>query len=89
MPNSGRRAYIFATRAPDDTGISIALLLVALLFIGLVVADLVRVLDGGEGGTTSTWQKRITSYRDQIAKAVPLTSIKIVLVAWQIVTQVK
>ncbi|CBJ28094.1 probable extracellular nuclease (ISS) [Ectocarpus siliculosus] len=34
-----------------------------------------------------TWGKRLTSCRERITNVVPLTSIKIVLVAWQIVTQ--
>lgn len=72
----------------DDTGASTAVFFVALVGIALVVADLVRVVDESKTDTASTWKKRLTSCRDRIANAVPLTSIKIVLVAWQIVTQV-
>lgn len=35
------------------------------------------------------WGRRICSCRDRVARVAPLNSIKIVLVAWQIVTQVR
>lgn len=72
----------------DETGASVAVFLVALVGTALVIADLVRVVDENKTDTASAWGKRLTSCRDRIVKAVPLTSIKIVLVAWQIVTQV-
>ncbi|CAM9404595.1 unnamed protein product, partial [Ectocarpus sp. 12 AP-2014] len=70
-------------------GTSVALFFVGLVLVALVVADLVRVIDENENKTDtgSTWGKKMTSCRDRIVNAVPLTSIKIVLVAWQIVTQ--
>lgn len=72
----------------NETGTSTALLSVALGVIVLVIADLVRVMGENNSDTGSAWEKKITSCRDRIAKAVPLTSIKIVVIAWQIVTQV-
>ena len=65
-----------------------ALFLVALVVIVLVIADLLRVVDDDNTDTASTWEKRLTSCRDRITNTVPLTSIKIVVVVWQIVTQV-
>ena len=63
------------------------MLVVALLFVALVIADLVTVVNE-QANTTSSWPGRLLSYRDQIIGAVPLTAIKITLVAWQIVSQV-
>lgn len=57
---------------------------VALFFVALAIADLVRVVNEGVN-TASAWNK----WRGRIVKAVPLTAIKIVLVSWQIVTQVR
>ncbi|CAN0183065.1 unnamed protein product [Scytosiphon promiscuus] len=68
-------------------GVSVALFFVAMVAVALVIADLVRVDDENSTDTASTWGKRLTSYRDRMAHVVPLTSVKIVLVAWQIVTQ--
>lgn len=72
----------------DKAGISSAILAVALVGLAFVVVDLIRVVDEHNVGTTSKRAKRLTSCRDRIVDAVPLTSIKVVLVAWQIVTQV-
>lgn len=63
------------------------MLVLALLFVALAIADLVRVSD--EINDASSWNKRVFTCRDRIIKAVPLTAIKIVLVSWQIVTQVR
>ncbi|CAN0093601.1 unnamed protein product, partial [Hapterophycus canaliculatus] len=68
-------------------GASVAVLVVALVVIALVIVDLVRVVDEDNTDTAPTWKKKLASCRDRVANAVPLTSIKIVLVAWQIVTQ--
>lgn len=71
------------------TGTSIALFLVALILILLLIADLIRVVGEDDlDGATSTWDKRFASCRAQIADIIPLASIKILVVAWQIVTQV-
>ncbi|CAN0014564.1 unnamed protein product [Scytosiphon promiscuus] len=68
-------------------GTSVALFFVALVVLGLVIADLVRVVDELKPDTTSSCGMKLTYCRDRVVKAVPLTSIKIVVVAWQIVTQ--
>lgn len=72
-------------------GAATAVIVLALCILGLVVVDLVRVVDKDGDATSSygKWVGRISSCRDRVAKVVPLTSIKIVLVAWQIVTQVR
>ncbi|CAB1111282.1 unnamed protein product [Ectocarpus sp. CCAP 1310/34] len=56
--------------------------------MGLVIVDLVRVVDDGDGtkSRVGKWE-RFLSCRDAIAAAIPLTAIKIILVVWQIVTQ--
>lgn len=72
----------------DDTGVSVFLFLASLVVIAFVVSDLIRVVDVGTNGATSGWERRLTSCRGRTAIAFPLTSIKIVVVAWQIVTQV-
>ena len=59
-----------------------------LLVVTLVIADLVAVEDGPDK-TASSWNRKVHSCRNRIVEAVPLTSIKIVLVAWQILTQVR
>ncbi|CAM9767494.1 unnamed protein product, partial [Scytosiphon promiscuus] len=51
------------------------------------IVDLVQVVDEDGAETATSWEKKITSCRHRIANVVPLTSIKIVVVAWQIVTQ--
>ncbi|CAM9161301.1 unnamed protein product [Ectocarpus sp. 13 AM-2016] len=69
-------------------GTSIALFLVAVILIVILIADLIRVVNEGDfDGATSTWDKRFASCRAQIADIIPLASIKILVVAWQIVTQ--
>ena len=71
-----------------DIGTAVALLLVALVVIILVMVDLIRVVDEDDADTAPTWEKTLTSCRDRLANTVPLTSIKIIVVVWQIVTQV-
>lgn len=73
----------------NGTGIAIDFLLVVSGGVALVITDLVRVVDDDDTGTGSTCGKKLNSLRDRIANGIPLTSIKIVLVAWQIVSQVK
>ncbi|CAM9198462.1 unnamed protein product [Ectocarpus sp. 12 AP-2014] len=68
-------------------GVSVVLCVVALAVIALVIADLVRVVEENSTKTASQWEQRMTSFRDRMVDVVPLTSIKIVVVAWQIVTQ--
>ena len=35
------------------------------------------------------WERRALDFQDRLVRATPLTAIKIVLVSWQIITQVK
>lgn len=56
------------------------------LVIALAIADLVTVVE--QDDTASSWENRLQSYRNRLVEAIPLTAIKIVLVAWQIITQV-
>lgn len=69
-------------------GISIALFLLALTILAVVFVELIRVEDEDNADNASSWHKRSIAWRAKIANAVPLTSIKIVVVAWQIITQV-
>ncbi|CAM9892814.1 unnamed protein product, partial [Ectocarpus sp. 8 AP-2014] len=80
-------ASCVGTNKQSALGIAIAFLLVVSGGVALVIADLVRVVDDDNTGTVSTCGKTLNSLRDRIANGIPLTSIKIVLVAWQIVTQ--
>lgn len=66
-----------------------ALFLLALVILAVVLVDLIRVEDEDSADNASSWHKRSIAWRAKIANAVPLTSIKIVVVAWQIITQVK
>ena len=56
--------------------------------VALAIADLVAVKSEQED-TASSWKVRARSCRTRIVNAVPLTAIKILLVAWQILTQVR
>lgn len=68
----------------NEKATTAAVLVVALLFAALAIVDLVRVMDE-EANTVPLWNK----WRDRIVQAVPLTAIKILLVSWQIITQVE
>ncbi|CAM9729174.1 unnamed protein product, partial [Pylaiella littoralis] len=68
-------------------GVFMALFLLALGATVLVIADLVRVLDENDNDRAFAWEKRLASCREKVVAALPLTSIKIVVVAWQIITQ--
>lgn len=72
----------------NKTGVFMALFLLALGATVLVIADLVRVLDENDNDRAFAWEKRLASCREKVVAALPLTSIKIVVVAWQIITQV-
>lgn len=67
---------------------ALALFLVVLVVVVLVIVDLIRVVNQDNTDTTSTWDRRFASCRARIADIVPLTSIKILVVAWQIISQV-
>lgn len=67
----------------DNPGASAAFFIAALVVIAFVIAELVRVVD-----ENSDTESKLGSCRARMAKVIPFTSIKIVVVAWQIVTQV-
>lgn len=68
--------------------VAMAVLAIALVGVSLMVANLVRMVDGSTVGM-GCWENRCClSWRTKVADAVPLTSIKILVVAWQIITQV-
>lgn len=71
-------------------GAAVVLLLVALLLVVLAVVDLVKVVHDNNDASPQdgTWQSKLSSFRERIWQAVPLTAIKTILVVWQIVTQV-
>lgn len=73
-------------------GIGAAILIVGVFVLVMVLSALVRVEACSEqeskNAITSKWEQKINSCRSSIAKAIPLTAIKVVLVVWQIVTQV-
>lgn len=60
----------------------------------MMITDLIQAGDydkeDGEGRqwARANWKQQVISSRDCLVKAVPLTAIKIVVVVWQIVTQV-
>ena len=65
-------------------------MLVAVIFVvPLVVAHLVGVVDRSIPERSGKWKKRVLNFRDGLVRAIPLPAIKIVLVTWQIITQVK
>lgn len=71
---------------------------VVMLFVVLIfVSDLVRTVDGEIPGAVvaveatrwdTLWAGVFSSCHNIISKAIPLTAVKIVVVVWQIVTQV-
>lgn len=72
-------------------GAAVVLLLVALLLVVLTVVDLVKVVPDNNNNASphgGKWQSKLSSCRDRIWRAVPLTAIKTILVVWQVVTQV-
>lgn len=60
----------------------------------MLLVSLVRVEDDGVDATVkgraarTVWESRISRCRRFSEKAIPLTAIKIVMVVWQIITQV-
>ena len=65
------------------------MLVVAMVVVALGVAYLVGVVDRPISERGGMWERRILHFRDGLVRAIPLTAIKIVLVSWQIITQVK
>ena len=70
-------------------GGAVAVLVVAMVVFTLGVTYLVGVVDRPISERGGMWERRILNFRDGLVRAIPLTAIKIVLVLWQIITQVK
>lgn len=71
--------------------------IIMVLVVCFVVSDLMRAVDGegpnvlasvGAGRLNGEWKDVFSSCRNFIVNAIPLTAVKIVVVVWQIVTQV-
>ena len=69
-------------------GGAVPTLVFALVVVTLMVAYLVRVVDHPTSERVGRWNKRLSDFRDGLVRAIPFTAIKIVVVAWQIITQV-
>ena len=65
------------------------MLVAGMVVVSLGVAYLVGVVDPPISERSGMWERRILNFRDGLVRAIPLTAIKIVLVSWQIITQVK
>lgn len=71
------------------------MLVVVLLAVVLVVVELVRVVDqrrDGEHegrGVLGVWERKFQHARALLTKVIPLTALKMVVVVWQIITQVR
>ena len=70
-------------------GGAVAVLVVVMFLVPLGVAYLVGVVDRPISERRGRWTRRVSNFRDGLVRAIPLTAIKIVLVAWQIISQVK
>ena len=70
-------------------GGAVAVLVVAMAVVALGVAYLVGVVDRPISERSGMWERRVLNFRDGLVSAIPLTAVKIVLVSWQIITQVK
>ena len=78
-------------RGPDKwaaIGGAVAVLVVVMFMVALGVAYLVGVIDRPNSARNRTWEERVSKFRDGLVRAIPLTAIKIVLISWQIITQV-
>ena len=69
-------------------GGAIAVLVVVIFVVTLGVTYLVGVVDRPISEIIGRWERRISSFRDGLIRATPLAAIKILLVSWQIITQV-
>ena len=65
------------------------MLVVGIVVVSLGVAYLVGVVDRPISERSGIVERRVLNFRDGLVRAIPLTAIKIVLVSWQIITQVK
>ena len=70
-------------------GGAVTVLVVAMVVTALGVAYLVGVVDRPISERNGMWERRVLNFQDGLVRAIPLTAIKIVLVSWQIITQVK
>ena len=64
------------------------MLVVAMVVVAMGLAHLVGVVDRPISERSGMWERRVLNFRDGLVRAIPLTAIKIVLVTWQIITQV-
>lgn len=80
-----------------SAGIAVAGTVIILLIVFFIVSDLMQAVggegadalsSGGAGRFDTPWKGVLFSCRNYIVNAVPLTAVKIVVVVWQIVTQV-
>lgn len=75
------------SRRRFEKGTAVAMLAVAMLLVAFTITYLVAAVDE-QDNAASSWTERLRSWRNRIFDAFPLTAIKIVVVAWQIITQV-
>ena len=65
-----------------------AVLVIVIFMVALGVTYLVGVVDRPIPERRGRWERRLSNFRDGLVRAIPLTAIKIILVSWQIVSQV-
>ena len=70
-------------------GGAVVVLVVVMFVVVFGVSSLVGVIDRPISERSGKWERRISNFRNGLVRAIPLTAIKIVLVSWQIITQVK
>ena len=70
-------------------GGAVTVLVIIMFVAALFVAYLVGVVDRPSSDRNGRWERLFLNFRDGLVRAIPLTAIKIVLVSWQIITQVK
>ena len=69
-------------------GGAVTMLVVVVSVVVFGVAYLVGVEDRPISQRSGMWKRRISNFRDGLIRIIPLTAVKIVLVSWQIITQV-
>lgn len=76
-------------------GVTAAALSAALLVVAVVVSDLIRIVDGNgdnkqseEEGARGALSRGFARCHACTVRTFPLTTVKIVVVVWQIITQV-
>lgn len=69
--------------------VSAIVLSALVVVVCFIVADLVQVIDPEPTPETkASWRRRLSAWRVRVVKKFPRTAVKIVLVVWQIITQV-